>query len=46
MLLRTKEEEENRKICEIVWAPKVYKIETDIVMGGIVDVFVERAMTE
>ena len=45
-LVRTKEEEESRKICEIARAPKVYELETDGIMGSIGYMFVERAMIE
>ena len=41
-----KEEEESRKICEIVQASKVCELKTDRIMGGVRDVFVEREMTE
>ena len=43
-LVQTKEEEESHKICEIARAPKVFKLETDIIMGGIWDVIIEPAM--
>ena len=44
--VRTMEEEEIRKICEIVWAPKVLDIETDKIMGSIGYVFLGREITE
>ena len=40
-LVQTNEEEEIRKICEISRDPKVYNLKTDIIMGGIGDVFME-----
>ena len=45
-LVQTKEEEESRKICDIVRSSKVGDLETYIIMGSIGDVFVERSMTE
>ena len=42
----TNEEEEIRKICEIIWAPKVCELETDRIIEYIGDVLVKQAMTE
>ena len=43
---RTKKEEEFRNIGEIVMQPQDRDFETDKIMGGISDLFVEQAMAE
>ena len=44
--VQTKYHEESHKICEIARVPKVHKLETDIIIGGIWDVIIEQAMIE
>ena len=44
--LRTKEEEESHKICDIVWATKDSELKTDIIMGRIRDVILKQGMME
>ena len=45
-LTLNKKEEESHKICYIAWTPKVHELRTNIIMGGIGDVFVELSMAE
>ena len=45
-LVQIKKEEESRKICDIEWTPKIRELETDIIMGDIGDVSIERVITE
>ena len=45
-MVRNKEEEEIHKKCEIARDPKFCYLETDRILGGIKDVFVERATKE
>ena len=44
--VQTKKDAEIHKIYDIARAPKCYELKTEILLGGIGDVFVERAMTE
>ena len=46
MSVCTKEKQESRKICDISLAPKLYNLETEIIVGGIGDMSIERAMAE
>ena len=40
--VQTEEEEESYKICDIAQTPKAHELETDIIMNGIGDVFVDQ----
>ena len=44
--VQTKKDAEIHKIYDIARAPKCYELKTEIILGGIGDVFVEQAMTE